>query len=286
MKLEKAIQIFSKMEWIVRDKNDRAVEIMRKIREKQNSGIIPLDEYKEIFRWYSDNFCKEFSYLESPLLGYYLMNIVYDFYSGYPEEIDDVEDRFIFFLQNYGNKFSLTKDKDFIDDFIIDCYRRFLMWIKRTPTNSYDLIIEQGSFVGKEKEIFQLLWNLYIKNEYIVEHARIDWESTDTKDLFSRLEDAQIIDIDEYDNQDYFITVCKDIIKNRIEIIKQNSILSFKECHNHQMLELKKLKHIIFFCGPYNYELEDLLYCILEEYCECLVDKCSDRFGLSLVIDY
>ena len=100
MRINNLNQIFSRMEWIeeelegykkTNNRNDRSdfyYSNMLIIRDKQNKGIIPLEEYRNVGKYKSIEY------------GYYTANIHYDLFNYDINKKDLLEERIIFFLNN------------------------------------------------------------------------------------------------------------------------------------------------------------------------------------------
>ena len=281
MVLENINQIFSKMEWL-----DEEIEKYRKseeknkksntyyknlidIREKQRNGIIPFDEYKNV------------GVLESIEYGYYMANIHYELFKYNIENKDVLEDRIIFFLQNARDEIFESEDSWFRLNFYLD-YSGYLREIYHSDENWQrleDYVYEYKN--EKEKLIYDILWKKYMKSEYINERINSIYFS---KEINAYFIDAELIDADSFEDDQEFIRFCKKAILDRVNIMKRYSILNFSECKNHHIVDIYRLKGIVIYCGKYDYELQDVIYCNLEDICKC--DAWEIKYGIRLITDY
>ena len=100
-------QIFSNMDWLDEEikrnelsegrnpRSDAYYNNLLTIKNKQQAGIIPFEEYKSL---------KRLKQLRTIEYGYYTANIHYDLFSYYKEQKEIIDDRIIFFLQNASNE--------------------------------------------------------------------------------------------------------------------------------------------------------------------------------------
>ncbi len=280
MKLEKINQIFSKMEWLDEaikrneesdgrnKRSDFYYENLRIIREKQEKGIIPFEEYKKVGRQQSIEY------------GYYMANIHYELFKYDEKNKDELEDRIIFFLLNARDELFAFEDSWFRLNFYLD-YSCYLREIYHSDDNWRDLewyATENKN--GREKIIFDILWKKYLKDEYIKEKIYLDCCSKEINEFFY---DAELIDIDDFDDNQDFISYCKTVIFDRVNVIKKYSVFDFTEIKTYSLIDVNKIKGIIIYCGKYDYDLQDVIAYNLEDIC-----KCTDwerRYGIRLIVD-
>lgn len=126
------------------------------IKNKQQAGIIPFEEYKSLKR------LKQFRTIE---YGYYAANIHYDLFIYYKDQKEIIDDRIIFFLQNASNEIFDNEYSWFRLNFYLD-YSGALRDYYQCEEKNYDLkyfVNKYGN--AKEKEIYEILCNKYLKNE-------------------------------------------------------------------------------------------------------------------------
>ena len=120
-----------------------------------------------------------------------------------------------------------------------------------------------------------------MKSEYINERINSIYFS---KEINAYFIDAELIDADSFEDDQEFIRFCKKAILDRVNIMKRYSILNFSECKNHHIVDIYRLKGIVIYCGKYDYELQDVIYCNLEDICKC--DAWEIKYGIRLITDY
>ena len=281
MELNNIKQIFSDMTWLDEEiernnksegrnkKSDFYYNNLIDIRDKQRKGIIPFVEYKNVGRQ------------ESIEYGYYMANIHYELFECDDTNKDVLEDRIIFFLQNAQDKIFEYEDSWFRLNFYLD-FSGYLRKIYHSNEKWQDLdhyVFEYNN--EREKTIYDILWKKYMKKEYVKERINLDFCSKEINEFFY---DAELIDIDDFDDEQEFIRFCKEIIAERVNIIKKYSVLDFTECRTYNLIDVNKLKGILIYCGKYNYETQDTLYCNLEDICKC--NNWEFKYGIRLITDY
>jgi len=196
---------------------------------------------------------------------------------------DFLDEKILSFLIKCDKELVIKEDKKLLIEF----KNKYIKYLK----NIYDIkdnykhldyiIYEYGNDI--EIEIYKVLWRLYLKDEYINNYLNdYYFIPEEIREIFK---DHELIDYYENMDDQAFISKCKDIIKNRVDIIKQYNVIRFDECISSNINELNKLKPLIFYPGEYEYELHDLIYYILEEYCEN--DKIwVSKYGLLLIEIY
>ena len=286
MKLERVNQIFSNMEWLDAEiKRNEAFEgrnefsdlfykTLESIRRKQQDGIVPYDEYKLIGKAKS---------LDTIDYGYYIANIHYELFNYDIADKDTLEDRIIFFLNNANKELFKDKNSWFRLNFIND-FRKYLKEVYSIVESYNDLEYIIDEFCGpKEKEIYKILWTLFLKKEYFEKNIFDDLKPKEMTELFVN---AQIIDIDDFLDEKKFIDYCKTEITERVNIIRKYSILWFKDCESHELIDVRKLRSIVIYCGKYNYELQELLCLILDDIGSNSRYNIEYKFGIMLLTDF
>ena len=273
MVLENINQIFSKMDWLDKPIKDGMSQFYTKIfysiRKKQNTGIIPLNEYKQI------------GGIGTVEYGYYMANIAFELGNYDEEEYASLQDRILFFIQNVSQKLFEYDDSWFRSIFYKD-YSKYLREKYTSEEGGEDLEYYVYEYKNtKEKEIYDFLWNKYLKKEYFKEKNDNPYWSKEINQLFL---DAEIIDIDDFISEADFKEACKHAIAERVAILKRYQVLHFSECKNHHLFNVNKLKGIIIYCGKFNYDLQDEIFHI--------IDKITDsgaweiKYGIRLFTDY
>ncbi len=187
MKLERVNQIFSNMEWldaeIKRNESsegrnefsDLFYKTLELIRKKQQEGIIPYDEYKLLGKIKS---------LDNIDYGYYIANINHELFDYNISKKDIIEDRIVFFLNNADKQIFKDDKSWFRLNFVLD-FKNYLKNVYSIVENYNDLdyIIEE--FCGShEREIYDILWKLFLKKEYLEEQIFDDYKPREITDLF------------------------------------------------------------------------------------------------------
>ena len=286
MKLEKINQIFSNMDWldekIKRNEvsegrnefSDLFYKTLETIRKKQQEGIVPYDEYKLLGKEKS---------LDTIDCGYYIANIQYELFNFDIAKKDLLEDRIIFFLNNANRELFKDKNSWFRLNFIND-FRKYLKEVYSIVENYNDLEYIIDEFCGsKEKEIYDILWALFLKKEYFEKNIFDDYKPKEMTELFVN---AQIIDIDDFLDEQKFIDYCKTEITERVNIIRKYSVLWFKDCENHELIDVRKLRSIVIYCGKYNYEIQNLLCLILDDIGSDSRYNIEYKYGIMLLTDF
>lgn len=278
MKLENINQVFSKMEWLDEEilrnsksegrntKSDFYYKNLSIIKEKQEKGVIPFDEYKKVGGYDSIEY------------GFYIANIHYDLFIYDKTKKNDLEDRIIFFLQNANEELFKYETSWFRLNFYIE-YSHYLRQIYKTEDDLEHFVYELNN--EREKAIYDILWKKYLKGEYIKEKINLDYCSEEVNDYFLN---AEIIDADDFEDNQDFIRYCKKVIEGRVNIIKKYSVLDFNECKSYHLNDINKLKGILIYCGKDDYDTQDVIYCNLEDICKC--KNWEVKFGIRLITDY
>ena len=167
MILKNLNQIFSDMDWLDEEikrnelsegrneRSDAYYNNLLTIKNKQQAGIIPFEEYKSL---------KRLKQLRTIEYGYYTANIHYELFIYDINNKDKLEDRIIFFISN-ARKEIFKEDSWFRLNFSLD----FLQYLE----NIYDIEYREHDleyFVNKygnakEKEIARLLRKASVKEE-------------------------------------------------------------------------------------------------------------------------
>ena len=148
------INYFSEMKWLdelIKERNREYnfyYDNLIKIKNKQNIGIIPYDEYKVVGR--------RRRALSNVEYGYYMSNIHYDLY--YLIDSDELEKRIIWFLDNACDE-TFEKDSWFMLNFPYD-FNQYIrnIYYKKLDKETYDLYFNNMSIeeiideIGTEKE--------------------------------------------------------------------------------------------------------------------------------------
>ena len=96
--------------------------------------------------------------------------------------------------------------------------------------------------------------------------------------------DSEIIDIDDYSNEEVFINYVISSIEYRVNIVNTYSISKFNECKESTILEVTKLKGIIIYCGINNWNLQDIIYDYLDSKFDFKI--LEFKYGIILLTDY
>ncbi len=168
MILKNLNQIFSNMDWLDEEikiykssegrnpRSDAYYNNLLTIKNKQQAGIIPFEEYKSL---------KRLKHLRTIEYGYYTANIHYDLFRYYKEQKEIIDDRIIFFLQNASNEIFDNEYSWFRLNFYLD-YSYVLREYYQCEEKDYDLeyfVNKYGN--AKEKEIARLLRKAFVKEE-------------------------------------------------------------------------------------------------------------------------
>ena len=272
MKLTNIDNYFSDMDYLDNDflnNNDVTVSFyntLKIIKEKQNKGIIPIDEYIILSSEY-----------DSIEYGYYMANIHYDLFDINIYKNSRLENRILFFLRHLDK--DVFKERNFFIRGFDVCFRDYLCNIYNIDNKCEclrEIVFKYGNDL--EKDIYFLSWQLFYRDEYIGEHILACLGKNYVK------EEYDIIDRLDFDSDNDFISFCNKVIAYRMDIIKHYSILEFDDCKESVLSELNKLKRIIIVCGTYNYDLEDKIVAILD-----YVNRereLYDKYGLGVIYDY
>lgn len=103
-------------------------------------------------------------------------------------------------------------------------------------------------------------------------------------DSYDAYSDSEIIDIDDYSNEEVFINYVISSIEYRVNIINAYSIYKYNECNESTILEVTKLKGIIIYCGINNWNLQNTIY----DYLDSKFDfkTLEFKYGIILLTDY